>query len=62
MGAPKGREAHGDGVLAVPKGGAVMAGHRRTVRCAVGSLTTARVTQYVGEQGQENRWPDAQPR
>src|SRR4029453_14202792 len=30
--------------------------------CAVGSLTTERVTQYVGEQGKENRWPDDQPR
>jgi len=30
--------------------------------CAVGSLTTDRVTQYVGEQGKGNRWPDAQPR
>jgi hypothetical protein len=26
--------------------------------CAVGSPTTDRVTQYVGEQGKENRWPD----
>ena len=34
---------------------AVMAGHRRTVMCAVGSLTTERVTHYVGEQGKENR-------
>ena len=30
--------------------------------CAVGSPTTERVTQYVGEQGKENRWPDDQPR
>src|SRR5215469_8874366 len=30
--------------------------------CAVGSLTTERVTQYVGEQGKENRWPEDQPR
>src|SRR5215470_5949407 len=30
--------------------------------CAVGSPTTERVPQYVGEQGKENRWPDDQPR
>src|SRR5262245_39638496 len=30
--------------------------------CAVGSLTTERVTQYVEEQGKENRWPDDQLR
>src|SRR5215472_2635817 len=30
--------------------------------CAVGSPTTERVTQYVGEQGKENRWPEDQPR
>src|SRR5215470_13412741 len=30
--------------------------------CAVGSPTTERVTQYVGEQGKENRRLDDQPR
>src|SRR5215475_7443932 len=30
--------------------------------CAVGSPTTERVIQYVGEQGKENRWPEDQPR
>jgi hypothetical protein len=55
MGSPTGREAHGDGILAVPNWIAVMACHRRTVMCAVGSLTTDRVTQYVGEQGKGNR-------
>src|SRR5262249_6061128 len=30
--------------------------------CAVGSLTTERVTQYVGGKGKENRGPDDQPR
>src|SRR5215475_6856912 len=30
--------------------------------CAVGSPTTERVTQYVGEQEKENRWPDDQLR
>ena len=38
-----------------PKRIAVMARHRRTVMCAVGSITTDRVIQHVGEQGKENR-------
>jgi hypothetical protein len=30
--------------------------------CAVGSMTTERVTQYVREQGKGNRWPDGEQR
>jgi len=34
---------------------AVMARHRRTIMCAVASMTTERVTQYVVEEGKGNR-------
>ncbi len=39
---------------------AVMARHRRTVMCAVASMITERVTQYVVEEGKGNRWSDDQ--
>jgi hypothetical protein len=62
MGSPTGREAHGDGVLVVPNREGCNSLTQTDGRCAVGSLTTERVTQYVGEQGKENRWLDNQPR
>ncbi len=55
MGWPTGRESQGHGVPILPKQLSVMESHRRTVMCAVASLTTERVTEYVGEEGKGNR-------